>query len=41
VPGTEKLVPKLKIVQVPGSGHFVQSEQPAVVNRALIDFLSA
>jgi pimeloyl-ACP methyl ester carboxylesterase len=40
VPGTERWVPNLKIVPVEGSGHFVQSDQPAAVNKALIDFLS-
>jgi pimeloyl-ACP methyl ester carboxylesterase len=40
VPGTEKRVPRLKIHQIPGAGHFVQSEQPAAVNQALIDFMT-
>lgn len=40
VPGTEKHVPKLKVVRVEGSGHFVQSENPAAVNKALLEFLS-
>lgn len=41
VPGTEKWAPKLAIEEVPGCGHFVQSERPADVNRALLRFLSA
>ncbi len=40
VPGTERLVPHLKVHQIPGAGHFVQSEQPAAVNKALIDFMT-
>lgn len=39
VPGTEKLVPKLRIKQIPGCGHFVQAERPDVVTPALIEFL--
>lgn len=39
VPGTERFVPKLRIVQVPDCGHFVQSERPEPVNRALLEFL--
>ena len=41
VPGTEKWAPKLAIEEIPGCGHFVQSERPAEVNRALVRFLSA
>ncbi|PZR09805.1 MAG: hypothetical protein DI536_20915 [Archangium gephyra] len=41
VPGTEKHVPKLKLVQVPDCGHFVQAERPDAVNPALISFLRA
>jgi len=40
VPGTERLVRHLTIEQIAGSGHFVQSERPAEVNRALIGFLA-
>ena len=40
VPGTERWAPKVKIVPIENSGHFVQSEAPAPVNKALIDFLS-
>ena len=39
VPGTQKYVPKLKIEQIPGCGHFVQAERPELVNPALISFL--
>jgi pimeloyl-ACP methyl ester carboxylesterase len=41
VPGTEQFAPKVKIAQIPGCGHFVQSEQPAKVNAALLPFLRA
>jgi pimeloyl-ACP methyl ester carboxylesterase len=41
VPGTEKWVPKLKVQRIEGSGHFVQSENPAAVNEALLRFLTA
>ncbi|MGV3620839.1 MAG: alpha/beta fold hydrolase [Archangium sp.] len=41
VPGTEKHVPKLKLVQIPECGHFVQAERPDAVNPALISFLRA
>jgi pimeloyl-ACP methyl ester carboxylesterase len=40
VPGTERWAPKLQITRVEGAGHFVQSDQPMAVNKALIDFLS-
>jgi pimeloyl-ACP methyl ester carboxylesterase len=41
VPGTERWAPKLKIAKVEHCGHFVQSEQPAKVNAALLPFLRA
>jgi pimeloyl-ACP methyl ester carboxylesterase len=41
VPGTERWAPKLKVVRVDDAMHFVQSDDPVSVNRALIDFLSA
>ncbi len=40
VPGTEKYAPKLRVVQIEGSGHFVQSERPDEVNAELVKFLS-
>lgn len=40
VPGTEAEAPNLKVVPVQGAGHFVQSDRPEIVNKALIDFLS-
>lgn len=39
VPGTEALVPKLQVAQIPGTGHFVHAERPDVVNPALLEFL--
>lgn len=41
VPGTEKWAPKLELEEIQGCGHFVQSERPAEVNRALVRFLTA
>jgi pimeloyl-ACP methyl ester carboxylesterase len=41
VPGTERWAPKLKVVRVENAGHFVQSDEPAAVNRALVEFLAA
>lgn len=41
VPGTEQYVPRLKIEQIPGAGHFVHAERPDLVNPALIAFLRA
>ena len=41
VPGTEAQAPDLKVVRVEGAGHFVQSDRPGEVNRALLDFLAA
>ncbi len=38
VPGTERIVPNLVIEQIPGVGHFVQSEAPDIVNDALVRF---
>ena len=42
-PGTtlhfEEYVPNLRIVRVPEARHFVQTDAPDVVNKALIDFL--
>jgi len=40
VPGTEKYAPKLRVAQIEGSGHFVQSERPVEVNAELVKFLS-
>lgn len=40
VPGTEAHAPKLKVVRVEDAGHFVQSDRPASVNAALVDFLA-
>lgn len=39
VPGTDALVPKLQVAQIPGTGHFVHAERPELVNPALLDFL--
>ncbi len=41
VPGTEAWVPSLTLEPVQGCGHFVQSERPADVNRALLRFLAS
>lgn len=41
VPGTERWVKKLEIVKVENAAHFVQSDEPETVNRALIDFLKS
>jgi pimeloyl-ACP methyl ester carboxylesterase len=41
VPGTERYVRRFRIERVPDCGHFVQSERPEAVNRALAEFLSA
>ena len=41
VPGTERWVKKLKVSRIENAGHFVQSDDPAAVNRELIDFLAA
>jgi epoxide hydrolase 4 len=38
VPGTDELVPRLKIEQIPDCGHFVHAERPELVNPALIAF---
>jgi pimeloyl-ACP methyl ester carboxylesterase len=40
VPGTEAWVSKLNVVPIENAGHFVQSEAPTAVNKALLDFLS-
>ena len=40
VPGTEHEAPNLKVVRVEDAGHFVQSDRPDQVNRALVDFLT-
>jgi epoxide hydrolase 4 len=40
VPGTERFVTDLRVEPIEGCGHFVQSEQPEQVNRALIAFLA-
>ena len=37
--GVERWVPDLRIVDVPGASHWVQQDQPEVVNRHLIEFL--
>ena len=41
VPGTERFAPYLRVIPVEGCGHFVQAEQPQVVNEALVHFLTA
>lgn len=40
VPGTERFVDDLRVVQVPGVGHFVQSEAAERVNELLLGWLS-
>jgi pimeloyl-ACP methyl ester carboxylesterase len=37
--GLERWVPRLRLVRVPDSGHWVQLERPDLVNAALLDFL--
>jgi pimeloyl-ACP methyl ester carboxylesterase len=37
--GTEEWVPNLRIAKVAGAGHFVQTDEPEIVNDLLIDFL--
>ncbi|HUP43942.1 MAG TPA: alpha/beta hydrolase [Thermoanaerobaculia bacterium] len=39
--GTEEWVPALRIVKVAGAGHFVQTDEPEIVNDLLIEFLGA
>lgn len=41
VPGTEELVPKLKIEPIADTGHFVHAERPELVNPSLIAFLKS
>ncbi|HEX6177882.1 MAG TPA: alpha/beta hydrolase [Thermoanaerobaculia bacterium] len=38
--GTEEWVPHLRIAKIAGAGHFVQTDEPEIVNEVLIDFLS-
>jgi pimeloyl-ACP methyl ester carboxylesterase len=40
VPGTERFVPGLEVQTLPHCGHFVQAEQPAEVNRRLLEFFA-
>ena len=40
VPGTEQFVPKLRVEQIRGCGHFVHAERPDLVNPVLISFLN-
>ncbi|MFO0557891.1 MAG: alpha/beta hydrolase [Polyangiales bacterium] len=40
VPGTERLVEDLRLEPIDRCGHFVQAEQPARVNKLLIEFLA-
>jgi epoxide hydrolase 4 len=40
VPGTERYAPRLRVAEIEGSGHFVQSENPSQVNAELVKFLS-
>ncbi|GJG88294.1 epoxide hydrolase [Gemmatimonadetes bacterium T265] len=37
--GLERWVPDVRVQRVPGAGHFVQADAPAVVNEALVGFL--
>ena len=37
----KQLVPNLKIVTLPGAGHWTQQERPKETNAALIDFLKS
>lgn len=39
VPGTERWVPSLRVETIPRCGHFVQQEQPQIVNDKLLAFL--
>ncbi len=39
--GTERYVPRLRLHYIRDSGHWVQQEQPELVNRYLLDFLRA
>jgi pimeloyl-ACP methyl ester carboxylesterase len=41
ISGTERFASFLRVVSVEGAGHYVQAEQPAPVNDALIRFLRA
>jgi pimeloyl-ACP methyl ester carboxylesterase len=37
----ERLVPGSRVEVVPGTGHFLHLERPDVVNRAIVDFVTA
>lgn len=39
--GTEEWVPALRIAKIAGAGHFVQTDEPDLVNEILIEFLTA
>ena len=36
--GTEEWVPNLRIARIAGAGHFVQSDEPEIVNELLVEF---
>ena len=38
--GTEEWVPDLRIAKIAGAGHFVQSDEPEIVNELLVDFIA-
>lgn len=38
--GTEEWVPNLRIAKIAGAGHFVQSDEPEIVNELLVGFVS-
>ena len=37
--GTDEWAPRLRIAKIAGAGHFVQTDEPEIVNEVLIDFL--
>lgn len=37
--GTEEWVPRLRIAKIAGAGHFVQTDEPEIVNDLLVEFL--
>ncbi len=39
--GLDEVVPDLKVVRVPGAGHWVMRQQPDLVNREIEDFIAA
>jgi pimeloyl-ACP methyl ester carboxylesterase len=39
--GLERWVPDLRVVRLPGVSHWVQNDEPAEVNRLLLEFLTA